>query len=135
MFSFRNPGMMRGPIDTALHGGQSDCRNRTLQKMFRFISLGENAGSGLPKIIAGWQSQHWRMPIIRLMPGPQEHTALELHMLSLVPEQTLQVIKEGVGRGTVYHLPNTQSDYKFKGLEDNSGDLEHSSVTSRDSHC
>ena len=50
MFGFRNPGLMRVPVDLALAGGNSDCRNRLLQDMFRYIGLGENAGSGLPKI-------------------------------------------------------------------------------------
>ena len=49
-FSFRNPGMMRLPVAQALHGGASDCRNRTLHQMFLLINLGERAGSGLPKI-------------------------------------------------------------------------------------
>ncbi|MFH1113444.1 MAG: ATP-binding protein [Pseudomonadota bacterium] len=50
MFGFRNPGTMRVPIDIALQGGESDCRNRNLQKMFQLVGLGEQAGSGLPKI-------------------------------------------------------------------------------------
>jgi predicted HTH transcriptional regulator len=33
-FVFRNPGMMRVPIAQALHGGASDCRNRTLHQLF-----------------------------------------------------------------------------------------------------
>lgn len=55
-FVFRNPGMMRVPVEQALHGGASDCRNRTLHQMFLFINLGERAGSGLPKIRAGWEA-------------------------------------------------------------------------------
>ena len=55
-FSFRNPGVMRLPVEQVLHGGASDCRNRTLHQMFLFINLGERAGSGLPKIRAAWEA-------------------------------------------------------------------------------
>lgn len=33
-FGFRNPGLMRVPVDQALQGGASDCRNRTLHQIF-----------------------------------------------------------------------------------------------------
>lgn len=54
-FEFRNPGALRVPVPQALKGGESDCRNRTLQQMFLMINLGERAGSGLPRILASWQ--------------------------------------------------------------------------------
>lgn len=56
-FEFRNPGVLRVPVAQALHGGESDCRNRTLQQMFLMINLGERAGSGLPKIRAAWEAE------------------------------------------------------------------------------
>lgn len=49
LFGFRNPGLLRIPREDALRGGNSDCRNRNLQKMFQMIGLGEQAGSGMPK--------------------------------------------------------------------------------------
>ena len=55
-FEFRNPGLLRVPADIALQGGESDCRNRTLQQMFLMINLGERAGSGLPKIREAWRA-------------------------------------------------------------------------------
>jgi ATP-dependent DNA helicase RecG len=55
-FRFRNPGMMRIPAEVALEGGESDCRNRTLHKLFLLLGLGEQAGSGLPKIKQGWSA-------------------------------------------------------------------------------
>ncbi|WP_194864922.1 ATP-binding protein [Alloalcanivorax profundimaris] len=97
MFGFRNPGLMRVPLDIALQGGSSDCRNRLLQDMFRYIGLGENAGSGLPKIFQGWASQHWRQPVLRERGEPSDQTLLELHMLSLVPEKALNSLKEELG--------------------------------------
>ena len=53
-FVFRNPGLLRVPATLALQGGESDCRNRTLQQMFLMIGLGERAGSGLTRIQRGW---------------------------------------------------------------------------------
>ena len=98
MFGFRNPGLMRVPVDIAINGGESDCRNRLLQDMFRFIGLGENAGSGLPKIFQGWNSQHWREPALREKSEPSDQTLLELHMLSLVPEKVLVTLRNSLGK-------------------------------------
>jgi len=54
-FVFRNPGTLRVPAESALQGGESDCRNRTLHQLFLQLGLGERAGSGLPKIRAAWE--------------------------------------------------------------------------------
>jgi len=104
MFGFRNPGQMRIPVDLALAGGNSDCRNRLLQDMFRYLGLGENAGSGLPKIFQGWTSQHWRQPVLREKNIPSDQTLLELHMLSLVPEKVLEDLKQLLGDETFSQL-------------------------------
>ena len=52
---------MRIPIPAAIKGGTSDCRNRTLQKMFRMIGFGEHAGSGVPLIYGNWEQQMYRL--------------------------------------------------------------------------
>ena len=36
-------------------GGESVCRNPTIQKMFMMLGPAEKAGSGGAKIIEGWQ--------------------------------------------------------------------------------
>ncbi|TVQ85264.1 MAG: hypothetical protein EA357_00860 [Micavibrio sp.] len=87
MFGFRNPGLMRVPIEYAIRGGDSDCRNRILQDMFRYIGAGEQAGSGIPEIFQSWESQHWRAPRIREDREPSEQTVFELHMVSLYPQE------------------------------------------------
>jgi predicted HTH transcriptional regulator len=76
-FSFRNPGMMRLPVAQALHGGASDCRNRTLHQMFLLINLGERAGSGLPKIRSGWEQQGHGLRLFDSA-EPFDHTVLEM---------------------------------------------------------
>ncbi|MDB6138785.1 MAG: hypothetical protein JWO94_1857 [Verrucomicrobiaceae bacterium] len=55
MFGFRNPGLMRIPVEVALKGGEADCRNRTLHQMFRFVGVGEQAGTGIPRILDSWK--------------------------------------------------------------------------------
>ena len=97
MFEFRNPGLMRIPVKHAKSGGHSDCRNCILQDMFRYIGLGESAGSGLPKILSAWKSQHWREPALKTLHEPSDHTLLELHMTSLLPEATLAALHALLG--------------------------------------
>lgn len=93
MFGFRNPGLMRIPVEVALQGGEPDCRNRTLHKMFRFVGVGEQAGTGIPKILHGWQSQHWNPPKLYDTPTPYNQTLLELRMIDLFPEQVMAGLK------------------------------------------
>lgn len=106
MFGFRNPGLMRIPVEVALHGGEPDCRNRTLHKMFRFVGVGEQAGTGIPKILHGWQSQHWNPPKLYDTPTPYNQTLLELRMIDLFPEQVMAGLKARFGMQfeTLSHL-------------------------------
>ena len=97
MFRFRNPGLMRVLQEVAIQGGESDCRNRNLHKMFRFVGLGEQAGSGIPKIFQGWDGQHWRRPFLQEKLEPSEQTVLEMHMVSLLPEETVKALQDKFG--------------------------------------
>ncbi|PJE78350.1 hypothetical protein CI610_02725 [invertebrate metagenome] len=96
MFGFRNPGGMRIPIENVIQGGESNCRNHSIHKMFLHIGLGERAGSGIPKIFSSWSSQHWRQPRLyeRLEP---EQTLLELRMIDLLPESVMQDLSKRFG--------------------------------------
>ncbi len=85
MYGFRNPGKMRIPLELAIHGGNSDCRNRRLQTMFQLVGYGDHAGSGIPKIFHNWQSNQWRRPLLRELNEP-EQTLMELRMESLFPQ-------------------------------------------------
>ncbi|MBF0118142.1 MAG: putative DNA binding domain-containing protein [Desulfobacterales bacterium] len=96
LFGFRNPGLMRVSIDQAITGGISDCRNHRIQDLFRFIGLGEHAGSGIPKIYKNWKSQHWRAPSL-YEDRQHEQTLLELRMISLMPEESIKKLDDLFG--------------------------------------
>ncbi|MCK9565264.1 MAG: hypothetical protein M0Q43_04375 [Methanothrix sp.] len=96
MFLFRNPGSMRLPLEDALRGGLSDCRNRNLQKMFQLIGYGEQAGSGIPRIYRNWSKQLWRSPDFFENLDP-EYTQLTMHMVSLLPQETLSELEKRFG--------------------------------------
>lgn len=57
--------------------------------MFRFVGVGEQAGSGIPKIYSGWKDQHWRAPALYECNTSYNQTLLELRMLDLLPEEVL----------------------------------------------
>ena len=96
MFGFRNPGLMRVPLEQAVLGGNSDCRNRRLQTMFQLVGYGDHAGSGLPKIYRNWAGQHWRRPVLYELREP-EQTLMELRMSSLVPDDVLVELRAHFG--------------------------------------
>lgn len=98
MFGFRNPGLMRVSVEQAVHGGISDCRNRRIQDMFRYVGLGDHAGSGIPKIYRNWKEQHWRLPLL-YEDSAHEQTLLELRMISLLPEESVKMLDELFGDG------------------------------------
>jgi predicted HTH transcriptional regulator len=97
MFGFRNPGLMRIPVEVALLGGEPDCRNRTLHKMFRLVGVGEQAGTGIPKILHGWQTQHWNPPKLHDTAVPYNQTLLELRMVDLFPEDVMRGLNARFG--------------------------------------
>ena len=99
-FSFRNPGLLRVSKIDAFKGGYSDCRNKTLQKMFQYIGMGEQAGSGFPKMLRAWMEQHWQYPYL------EENTQLETTMLfmptiSLFPKEIQDSLEELFGKNYV----------------------------------
>ena len=96
MYGFRNPGRMRIPATLAIHGGNSDCRNRRLQTMFQLVGYGDHAGSGLPKIYKNWAGRHWRSPLLYELAEP-EQTLMELRMSSLVPEVAVAELNGRLG--------------------------------------
>ena len=104
---FRNPGLSRIPKAEMMRGGSSDCRNRNLQKMFQLIGLAEQAGSGIPKIIAGWDSQDWKRPEYEARTDANQ-TVLTLRMSSLLPEMTVTEVQKAIGTAQYQALTKLQ---------------------------
>jgi ATP-dependent DNA helicase RecG len=96
IFIFENAGGLRVPISLIITGGTSDCRNPCLQKMFQHIGASDKAGSGFPKILRAWKEMHWRHPLLEENFQP-ERTVLKLAMLSLLPQQTIDMLSQRFG--------------------------------------
>lgn len=96
-FEFSNPGTLLVSFDQLLRGNVSECRNKALQIMFMMIGVAEKAGSGVDKIRQGWNSQHWRFPMVREVVKPDRVQWL-LPMVSLIPEESLVRLRALFGR-------------------------------------
>ncbi|MBI5498480.1 MAG: putative DNA binding domain-containing protein [Deltaproteobacteria bacterium] len=108
LFGFRNPGTMRLPVDAVLQGGHSDCRNRRLQDMFRYVGLGEQAGSGIPKIRSAWKGQHWAAPDIQDQTEPLEQTLFTLRTVSLLPGDVMRGLETRFGTAEMAEVTEVQ---------------------------
>lgn len=107
LMRFENPGDLRVPFEQALVGGISDCRNPSLQRMFRMVGLGEQAGSGIPKMQRAWAEQMWRAP--DLWEDPESYrTILLLPTVSLLPEASLQELRALYGEDRFSSLSQDQ---------------------------
>lgn len=95
-FEFSNPGSLLISFDQILHGNVSECRNKSLQNMFTMIGAAEKAGSGVDKIRRGWNSQHWRSPMVKERMQP-DRVSWILPMLSLIPDESLVRLKQRFG--------------------------------------
>ncbi len=60
--------------------------------MFRMIGAGERQGHGIRKILEGWKQFDWRIPHFEEKDEPCPRVVVTLSMLSLFPENALQVL-------------------------------------------
>lgn len=70
-------------------GGRSICRNPTLQKMFMLLGRAEKAGSGVDKIVSGWQSLGWPHPTVAEETRP-DYMVLTLQLGRKTDKKTTQ---------------------------------------------
>ncbi|MBO6034747.1 MAG: putative DNA binding domain-containing protein [Paludibacteraceae bacterium] len=103
---FSNPGIMLISQRQYYQGSESVCRNKYLQTMFTFIGSAEKAGSGVDKILHGWEELNWKRPELIEKKRPNK-VVLTLSMESLLDETILQGLEEQLGR-TIRDLPNKQ---------------------------
>jgi ATP-dependent DNA helicase RecG len=95
-YKFSNPGTLLVSDAQLRRGGVSECRNKSLQRMFMLIGGGDQAGSGYARIQDGWKSQHWRAPHLTTQHGP-DRISLDMPMLSLMPEETFAALRRALG--------------------------------------
>ncbi len=72
---FRNPGNSRVPDLDPGQGDRSDPRNPNLVRMFRFVGLAEEAGSGVPRMVRTWRDLGYEVPTFDLGSQRYEFTA------------------------------------------------------------
>ena len=90
---FSNPGIMLISLKQYYHGGESICRNKYLQTMFTFLGSAEKAGSGVDKIMRGWEELNWKRPYLVEKKRPNK-VVLTLPMESLLDD----AVKEGLSK-------------------------------------
>lgn len=69
---FSNPGTLLVSKEQYYQGGESVCRNKTLQNMFMMLGTAEKAGSGVDKILKGWTEANWRVPQLETKTQPDK---------------------------------------------------------------
>lgn len=95
-FEFSNPGTLLVSREQILHGGVSECRNKSLQLMFQMLGVGDKAGSGIDKIRQSWAAEHWQSPSFKETARP-DRVLLALPMVSMLPEGTVEDLRARFG--------------------------------------
>ena len=84
-FLMENPGTVMVSQEQLRRGGVSQCRNRSLQRMFMLIGGCDQAGSGYRRIQDGWWSQGWQAPRLSTQ-GQPDRVRLDFVMRDVLPE-------------------------------------------------
>ena len=92
-FIISNPGTLLVSLDQYYEGGISECRNPSLQKMFMLIGRAEKSGSGVDKIMTGWDELHWSKPYLKLENQPNR-VKLVLPMFHILSEQVMTKLEQ-----------------------------------------
>ena len=103
---FSNPGTLLISRRQYYAGGESVCRNKALQKMFIMLGKAEKAGSGVDKIIKGWEKRYWPIPQIELKNRPDK-VNLILSIESMLDEEIKKKLQVSFGRDVI-NLPYEQ---------------------------
>lgn len=95
-YLFSNPRTMLVSQEQFFEGGESVCRNPTIQKMFMMLGPAEKAGSGGAKIMEGWRRNNWRTPFIFERTRPDK-VECWLSMHSLIQPEVLEELNKPLG--------------------------------------
>lgn len=94
---FSNPGTLLISKQQYYQGGASVCRNTALQKMFMLIGSAEKAGSGVDKILAGWEDAKWKRPYIEESDHPDK-VVLTMPTVSLLSPEIIDELQKIFGQ-------------------------------------
>lgn len=100
---FSNPGTLLISRQQYYEGGESVCRNPSLQKMFMMIGAAERAGSGTSKIFSGWKSIGWKAPYPQEESKPNKVTLL-MPLESLLDKRIEDALLAQLGEERWYQL-------------------------------
>lgn len=100
---FSNPGTLLISRQQYYEGGESVCRNPSLQKMFMKIGAAERAGSGTSKIFSGWKSIGWKAPYPQEESKPNKVTLL-MPLESLLDKRIEDALLVQLGKERWYQL-------------------------------
>jgi predicted HTH transcriptional regulator len=96
-----NPGTLLISRWQYYRGGESVCRNLSLQKMFTMFGKAEKAGSGVGKILQGWKDQNWKRPFLRISNKPDK-VELDLRLESILPDEHKQKLIKIFGKDCLH---------------------------------
>ncbi len=107
-YHFSNPGTMLVSQEQFFEGGESICRNPTLQKMFMMLGPAEKAGSGGAKIMEGWRKNNWKAPFVSERSRPDK-VEIWLSMQSLIQPEILEELNQRLGVDVKAFTSNVQT--------------------------
>jgi ATP-dependent DNA helicase RecG len=88
-----NPGTLLVSHEQLRRGGVSQCRNRSIQRMFMMIGGCDQAGAGYRRIREGWRSQFWPEPNLSTQEQPNR-IRLDFVMRSVVSEHLFATVSK-----------------------------------------
>ena len=91
-----NPGVLLISRQQFFRGGESVCRNTSLQQMFMMMGQAEKAGSGVDKILRGWKASRWGSPYPNELLRPNK-VELVMPLESLLDPRILTSLKDQLG--------------------------------------
>ena len=103
---FSNPGCLLVSKQQFYEGGDSVCRNVSLQKMFMMLGKAEKAGSGADIIISGWKESNWNSPNLEEKNRPDK-VILTLPLISILDDKVKEELIKFFGE-QVLHLEHNK---------------------------
>lgn len=98
---FSNPGCLLVSKQQFYEGGDSVCRNLSLQKMFMMLGKTEKAGSDADIIISGWKKSNWNSPNLEERNRPDK-VVLTMPLISILDDKIKEELIENFGERVLF---------------------------------